>query len=1314
VTQAEAAREIRDVLAGRTGGVNRVVRRFGKPIVDYATALLPDRAEPFERMVEDILVDVISQCRASARSRSDDEVFEFVIEAAMRTVRSRYPDVLAGEARPDKATRSYNFKEVMERTKMTEAEITAGISEGRIRAIRANDQLKIRGDSIPGLGDRKAYLTYNVTAADREILVLHYRMGFSPEPIARWLGLTPVQVEEAIAKASNRLASGMARRTTPGPGRQDTEMRRYIDGRMNNDETSKFERGIIKDKIAQQRLDELRTQSDSIKELFTSAPYDLSSIAVNVRGRNPHHSLALPPVAALWLQVVCIAGLMLMFHSVGAYLAPPTVHVSVVEGRMDLPDDGRLIVGEGVQTPAGAQALVVLDQSNRVLMAPGTSVKLLEPRNEARQVLGVQKGEIWGRFTSAGHAFLIEFPVAENRVFEIRSDDGADFDLVVGPEAVHVLPDNLERERLRAFAAIFEPADGGLLSPENLHIAADLRFGGGPEDDALKTGDVVESIGGVNLRTRDDLAEAIRALQIGEILQVTVRRGENRIALPLTRVESKPGAVLRVFHGSITSGLPGGDRVLINSGQWAVFTDGQRPLVGLRGMEDYRVLRIGSNELFKDRLHWLKTDNYPLRAENSLLKVNRSLRELAQKLEKMRADEILRDGPREIAAFETIMREAIEDAQDRLKRDEGREKGEGSASLSDRALVESESEILGVIEHWRRQSATGVYPTLGSAAKTLSSPVARFRDELEDRGEELTRSTLMQESIAKLDVSIGLQDEAIAELRNSEFFDADGSERKTIDDAIAELQKQVRAGTDARSRIDLLTIKLNDLDQRIDAQKRKLPNLRKAVDEAQAALNETNALLAANIYTAEKLADTEKKQKEAADALAAATTTLDGLKADLAKAQQALTDAEKALSDARKPLAGLQGARDTADEAFADAVTARATAKVEWEAADTEYRRVKAELDAMPADDPNRAVKEAEVATAEKAVNDTLDTLNQASDVADNAKADADRAAIALEDAEKVANTKKGELDTATAAAKTAQTRHDEQVKTKQAADETLKTADATLNAQQDAKTARALLDQRRADAETSLGTAQANLKVIEDAVAALEKEAQPERDKLTSELAIVDKAETAKKAIDERKLERGRYQGISDEIDLRGKDRQVLIDERDQLANSNLVLNFKQLSDEYQALSRRIDAYEFVRARGMLEDASFAHEQKAAQDRFREAALEAGVSAVTLLDAYCPAYDADAYRKWFDKDPALRPAVLQALWKLYYDAGLDGSDAESNICYYVIVQSGAGNDALDKLDNRWKAYLTAALGTEGFAAITELKAEDLQAGKKD
>ncbi|MCA8936430.1 MAG: hypothetical protein KDB68_09485 [Planctomycetes bacterium] len=1314
MTQVQAPREIRDLLGGRPGGVNRIIKRFGKPVVDYATALIPDRSEPFAKLVEDILVDVLSQARAAARAKSDEEVFEFVTESALRTVRSRYRDVLESPAKPTKATSSYSFKEVLARTSMTEAELTEGISSGRIRAVREDNEMKVKPDGISGLNDRKAHYAFHVTAAERELLCLHYRLGFSPEVIARWAGATPGQIEEMLATSSNNLAKSLAKKGET-PERQDTEIRRYIDGRMGDDETAKFERGIIKDKIAQRRLDELRSQSDGIRELFDSDYYDLSSVAVNVRTRNPHHALALPPVAALWLQVVGIAAILLMFHSVGGYIAPPDVKVSSLVGENKLPAEGRLNVGGKLETDSGSQLLMVLDESNRVVLAPDTELQLLEPHADARQVLGVTKGEIWGRFTSAGYAFKVEFPVTEDNYAEIASDAGAEFDLIVGEATKGMLPDSLERERIRAFVGAFESDMEGLKAARALKAYANFRIGAGGEDaPGLKFGDRVESIDGVAIRSAEDFASAVRTMTPGESLQLTLLRGEERIVLPLTRLDVPPTAVVRVFHGALMAGARGGDKILVNRGQWALFTADQPPMIGLRGLEDFRVLRIDANERFKDRLHWLNTESYPLRAENNLLVVERALRDLALKLESYRADEIQRSGPREIANFEAIMRQAISDAATRIAQGNPRERGPGVESLSDEALVSAEDEILAIIQHWRRQSATGVYPTLGDAAKTLKSPILRFRDDLEARGEELTRAILMQSDIEKKDEAIKLQDDAINELKQSEFYDADGSKRATIDAAINDLEKQVRAAKDAVGRKELVMVKLNALDDKIDTQRRKLTGLNRAVTDAQKALDDVNALLEANVYTPEKLNTAELELQAAEENLKDCQAELGNAESTVSHAKIALSDSKEALKVAKEPIAGLTTSRDAANDALTDAVTNRSTAQTALDNANAEVDRLQTELDALAEDDPNRAAKQKELDAATTTRDDAQTTLDEASAAATAANKALDEATAALEEAQADVATVQESVDSAKVDLQTAEKRRDELAGDVKTAEGELKTAKAVLKTQQDAKTARALLDTRKVEAEGELAGAQTALADVEAKIADLETQAAPHREKLSTELALIEQGEDAKKAIEERRTERGRYQAISDDIDRRSKDRQALVTERDQLANSNLIVNYATLQDEYQALSARIDAFEFVSARGIIEDNNFALEQKAAQDRFREVAEDATTQALGVLDRYCPPYEDEAYQTFKGEEGAkLRHAVLEAMWKLYYDTGLNSrSDDEDIVCYYVAVQSGAGAESLSQLDNRWQAYLTEALGRSGFDELSGLSPDSLQAPK--
>ena len=1326
MSQGEAPKEVREIIAGRPGAANRFLKRFSKPILDYATALIPDRSEPFDRMVEDILVDAIAQSRAAARHKGDEEVFEYVMEVALHTVRARYRHILDGEARPTKATTSYNFKEVLERTKMSEAELTAGISEGKYRAIRDNDQMKIKGDSIPGLGERKAHQAYHVSAAERELLCLHFRLRFSPETIARWSGSTPAQVEAVIGKAANKLTEAIAKkRAGRGPEVKDTEMRRYIDGRMEGDETAKFERSVLKDKIAQRRLDELRSQSDSINELFDSSPYELSSIAVNVRSRNPHHALALPPVAALWLQVVGLAGLMLMFHSVGGYLAPPDAQVTAVVGDANLPPtvtrDGEqpnvltsgnsqtFSLGDWVETPDGSQALVVLDKSNRVLLAPDSKAHLLEPRADARQVLLLEKGEVWGRFTSSGHAFAMQFGTAESPEGEIASDVGAEFDLALtsNPE---LLPSNLHEQLLRALQGVVElEPEGGLRVKHALVAYAGYRFGNGEE--GLVAGDIIESAGGVSLKQPEDLAAVAASMATDEVVQISVRRDNERLAFSITRTSKLPWAVVRVFHGAVVAGRPDTDRPLVNAGQWAVFFADEPPVIGLRGMEDFRVLRIDSNERFKENLHWLNAEHFPLRAEHSVLHIERELHALAENLERMREDKIQRNGEREIVEFENIMRAAIADAKARKARGEGREKSPGSESLSDDALIAAEDEILSIILNWKRRSTSGIYPTLGSAAKTLSSSILRNEAELEDRGSELTESILRQEEIEKLNGAIKLKDDEITELKESEFFDGAGEKRAELDTQITALDKDVREGASAGGRKDLILVKLNDLDAKIDAQRRKLAGLKQAVTDAQALLDETKALLDANIYTPEKLRAAETAVAQAEDALELSKIRVAEANEDIQAKELALQSAKDVLADAQKIVDTKQEERDTANDALTDAISARAIAQGEVDDAQAEVDRIQGELDALPEGDPARAEKQSELDAALATLEDKQGALDAAVEVADQANTALKEAETALATAETNAGAKRKVQTDAEAALKTSNEALADAESAQDLSEQALDEANATLKAQQDAKTARALLETRETEQTEALALAQENLDTVNTKIAELEEQAQPERDKLATEMDLINKGEEAAGKIKELRTERDRYQAVSDEIELRNTDRATLVEQRDALANSDLVKNYDTLQEEYKALSARIDAFKFVRARGLLEDSSFAYAQDAAQDAFKEAAENAELRAVEVLSKYCPGYDHDDYGELISGDSGgdLRQAVLTSMWKLYYDAGLHGSDEGDKVCYYVAVQSGADAKTMGALDNRWRAYLTATFGSKKFETISKLSPSKLK-----
>ncbi|MCL4730740.1 MAG: FecR domain-containing protein, partial [Planctomycetes bacterium] len=871
-----AAQEIRHMLAGKPGGVNLFLNRWGKLLVDYATALIPDRSDPFAGLVEDLLVDAISQARVIARAASDDQVRDYVIESAIRTTRARYREVLDARNAPEKATNSYTVEEILARTSMTAEDITRGVSEGRLRAVRADNTMRIKGGDVPGLGDRANALAYHVSAAERELLCLHYRLGWTPEHISRISGAAPAHVENLIQTAAMRIGEAAARKRTTGPDPNDAQMRRYLEGRLSSDETSRFEQRVVRDKAAQQRLEELRTERDLIRDLFDAPPFDLSRVAVHVRERNPHQPVAVPPAAALWVQVVGVAALLLLLQRVGAYLPPPDVRLVAHEGSVSVDDrvapsalpGGRVVVGQAVQTGPGAQATLNLDGASRVQLAQNTRLRLEPPRAKARQVLSLERGELWGRFVSSGHAYVLAAAG-----LEIHGDSPADFDLAVGEHARAVLPDNLRQEQAAALVAVFAKG-GSLAASRAFDVWAGYRVG--EAGAGVQAQDMPLTLDHVPLDDPGVLLRALLALPDGETARLTVRRGTAQVVLPLRRETPQAALVLRVFRGTLALHAPGAQPEPLNRGQWALVAPGMPPLIGQRGTEDYQLLRMDASERFKDRLHWLNVESFPLRAENSLLGLDRRLRDFAAGLERLRATEVQRDGAAEIARFEEIMRGTIAAARARLEAGKGQPRDGVTGQLSDEELVRAENEILGTISHWKRQATTGTWPTLGSAAKTLHGRIQRDRDEMAAREADMTQALLLLDRIAALDEAIAAQQAAMEKLRQSDLFDADGSRREELDAEITRHQNTVKAGNEARSRIELITLRLNELDQKLDDLRRKLPALRGDVAAAELALADIDKQLAANPYTAAALA---RLEKEAADAVADAAAAADAVRA---------------------------------------------------------------------------------------------------------------------------------------------------------------------------------------------------------------------------------------------------------------------------------------------------------------------------------------------------------------------------------------------------------------------------------------------------
>lgn len=1312
-----AAQEIRNLIAGRPGSVNAFLARWGKLVVDYASAILPDRADPFGKMVEDILVDAISQARAIGRAQTDDEVRAFVVECALRTIRARYRDHLDARSTPEKATNSYTVEEIVARTSMTAEDITRGISEGRLRAVRADNTMRVKGDDVPGLGARRNVAAYHVSAAERELLCLHYRMNMSPEQISRISGSAPAHLENLIQTAAMRIAEADARKRGSGPAPEDTEMRRYIDGRLSDDETSRFERRVVKDKAAQQRLEELRSQRDAIRELFDSLPYDLSRVAVNVRERNPHQPVAVPPAAALWVQVVGVAALMLLLHRVGAYLPPADVRVTGVEGQVQVDDratgptlqGSRLVAGQSIETGEGGQAAISIDGSNLARLAGGSRLAVGEPRASIRQVLILHRGEMWAQFASSGHAFAVAIADTD---LEVTGESGAEFNLALGSHANTALPDNLHHEQAAALVATFTSDKGRLAAKRAFHALAGYQVGA--DGAGVLAGDVPVELDRVPLDDAAIYLRALLALPEGETATLRLRRNSEFVSLPLRRTSPAAIAVLRVIRGSVTLTSGTSTPEQINRGQWALKLEGQPLLVGQRGAEDYQLLRMDASRRFKDRLHWLDTEGFPLRAENNLLSLDRKLRELAQRLERLRASEVQRDGNAEITRFEEIMQGTIRSAADRVSRGQGLPRDLTPGSLSDEELIKAEAELLGTIAHWRRQGGAAGWATLGSAGKTLHGRIQRDRDDMVAREADLTQGLLLLDQVEKLQAAIDAQQAEIDKLHASQLFDGDGARRKALDDQIAGRQGAIKAGSEAAARMEVLTLRLNQLDQQLDDLRRKLPAARGEVAAAELALAEIDKQLTENPYTAAKLTKSETDAAETAAALTSATSKLAEADKKMANADSALAQSRTRLSNAERDAIAPVAARDRAQDILTDAVADRTTAANDVTEKQAAVTAAQAALDALPEGDPGREPAQVALDDAKAALKSSEATLEAAKAAADAAKKDYDAAQDKASPAEAAVAAAKTAVTDAEAARVAAQSARESADKTLVEATAADRAAQSALVAMREAKQAREALDKKRVQTVSALDSANKALAALEAEIATADKAAEPQRAKLAEEKQLVDAASEARQAIAGWKLSRDQHQALHDEIALRNRELSQLKEERDRVAGSNFVRNYDRTLEEFRQFSARVDALEFLRVRALLEDQNFALAQKAAQDRYRETAQAVTAQAVALLESACFPYRGFNLADTEADAALIRGRLLLALWHLYYEPGADGAtDGNAALCYYVAVQSGSGADALRALDDRWKLALAQVFDKARYEAATRLKPTDLAARKE-
>ncbi|MCC6574210.1 MAG: FecR domain-containing protein [Planctomycetes bacterium] len=1012
--------------------------------------------------------------------------------------------------------------------------------------------------------------------------------------------------------------------------KSDSEIREYVRGGLDRKGTDRIERRALADRGTQARLDALRHQAIALRQAFTFPPFDMSRIQVGVRARSPYRAMGIPPAAALWLQIAGMAALLFLLHRTGAYVAPPDVMLERSEGRVLLDSrplsvsrSKRLVMNQEVQTSPGAQATLQLDFANRVVIAPDSTLVVLEPREGVRQVVALAKGEIWARFAAAGQKFAVTFGRGQ---YEI-SGTTAEFDLVTGDRALAMLP---------------------------------LNLAGG--------------------------------------------------------ADAAPLAVLRVFRGSVNARQGYSQGQAVNRDQWMVFYGKASPVVGEQGNENFKLLRLDQTERFKDDLHWLTTEIYPLRAENSTLELERRLHKLAQALLEYRERYVVRIGRDEIYAFErefeAELSKNVPEAQKRIDENktlpDDQLPPKGPLRISDHDLVASAPLMREIVARW--VSRADSFATLGSAAKTLLGRAQILETEVNLREQELTKAIALKNDLDKLIKRIGEDNAEIEKLKADPYFDLDGSKRKALDLLLEDQRKIEKAAGEARSKLELVRFKLNGFESKIDDGKRARVPLAAAVTDKQKTVDEISARQKANPYTAEKLA----QAKELVEGLIIALEKKVIPALETAEAQLKLAKAR--LTEAKKKAEGAKAEFDQLEKQDQDLRVAAADRKSEAEQADAELKKaektveeIQKKIDALPEKDRAKSplqedLKKAKVVEekARGAKNKADESLNLAELSLTNAEKALGEAWQKQKDCNAEVVTTEGKV--AEWEAKVSEGKQELASQKASVAD-----AEAAQKAQEDAKAELEVLAVQWGEAADVLSKAQFALEDQDIALKKLEDDATPLRDELAGLLAAVDAGDKAKDEIKRLDTEKQKSVALDQEIAKRGAARDLIQASVDEMKTRPLIVNYGKLQADFEKVHAEHAGIEYLRARALDEDNREHQEQLAALDRYNEAAVKAQVQAVALLDGFCAPYrgfnlaasEADAL--------VAKSKLMEALWNLYYSGEpVILPDGRVQQCYYVVAEAGSNADALRDLDQRWAVALATVLDRERYEAAGKLSAADL------
>ncbi|MCA8939554.1 MAG: hypothetical protein KDB07_07090, partial [Planctomycetes bacterium] len=171
---------------------------------------------------------------------------------------------------------------------------------------------------------------------------------------------------------------------------------------------------------------------------------DLSRVLLRVRRRNPYRKFAIHPAIALTTQLVLALGLVVLLISLNTGLLPPDLVLADIDGTIASPtknDDGKYVlrVGIPIATPADAQALVSFNGIDDLRLSQSTRLRVAQPMRGIRQVVEIEKGEVWANLRAQDSPMLINFASETLEDVEIEAER-AELSVIVDDRAREYLP----------------------------------------------------------------------------------------------------------------------------------------------------------------------------------------------------------------------------------------------------------------------------------------------------------------------------------------------------------------------------------------------------------------------------------------------------------------------------------------------------------------------------------------------------------------------------------------------------------------------------------------------------------------------------------------------------------------------------------------------------------------------------------------------------------------------------------------------------------------------------------------------------------